>query len=173
MCNLFFVLAFVGAQPTSKPIHYDLVEVNHVHDEWGVPDFTQLIFWDWSRRDKCHHVQAWSMMRDDRDKSNAKHRAAFDAAVDAVAGSLTGYRQQESFRYAAKYTGEFVGGPMFPRHDYLAGVFRVTMDREGGRMHVTAASMVETFTQYDREVKDRKVWPESKRRGFRTKISRY
>ena len=43
---------------------FDMVEVNHYHNECGVDCWSQLICWDWNSHRKKFEVQHWIMMED-------------------------------------------------------------------------------------------------------------
>ena len=143
----------------------DIIEVNHVHDQYGFPKFVQLIAWDWCAERKRYHVRAWKLMDDAYQDGGPNHRTAFDAEVERIADGIKNWQAQAAFLRAAIYRGVFVGGrsyPQFRRGEYVS---RIT-SKDGVTREVIANRRIETHTQFDREYADRDAWPESARVGW-------
>lgn len=143
----------------------DLIEVNHVHDEYGFPKFVQLIAWDWCSFDNQYHVRAWKLMDDAYVDGGPNHRTAFDAEVERIADTYASWQAQAAFLRAAVYRGKFVGGRMYPQLRRGEYVSRITT-QDGVKREVVAKRRIETHTQYDREYADRECLPESRRVGW-------
>lgn len=118
----------------------DRIEVNHVFDPvTGGVAFDQVIFWDDNRETAKPDVVAWRMLKNVR---------RCDCAAEA------------KWRYVAP----FIGGHATPKRE---GNGYVSEWNDGSRFRrVTAPTFVETWTTHDRELVERDVLPESRRRGL-------
>ena len=148
-----FLLAIVPAGDGTVHDEFDVLEVNHVLDEWASPVFDQIIFWRWDAVDCWFRCHGWVMMRGSRDKSDAKHKAWFRQNLPACC-------------WDKAYKGKFVGGSMSPTSNYRLERYELRYTDKGTRRLITAPIMRETWTQYDRERRDEKVFPEDLRRGL-------
>ena len=165
MAGLAIVFAALGNPFAPTRTQVDILEVNHVHDEWGFPKFVQLIAWDWLPEHKCYRVRAWKLLDDAYADGGKDHRTAFDAEVERLANTIGSWKLQAEFLRAAKYRGVFVGGKHYPRLIRGEYVTRLTT-KDGESREVVAKRRIETHTQYDREYADREFWPESHRAGW-------
>ena len=61
---LLWLTLATGSQPFTLQDQFDIIELNHMHDELGRPKFVQLIFWDWSSDEKAFVCQGYHMLDD-------------------------------------------------------------------------------------------------------------
>lgn len=156
------LLIFTTSDPFKVHEMCDLIEINHYHNEWGFLDFTQMIFWTWSEKDKTYHVRDWRFIKDGHNMTIKEHKASFDQAVKASLESISDIHRQEDFLKAVKYNGLFFGGPSYPTK---RGKYHVTRFKEDSVWYeIKAPSFVQTYTQHDREIADRDDWPVPMRR---------
>lgn len=160
----FLVMAGLNHQPMATLTdRFDLVEVNHFHDEFGFPVFDQLIFRNWHRSTHGFRVEAWVMLRNGR-VFTAQGQAAFDKELDEVASRLS-LLDAMDLRRSARYRGDYEGGRSHPQR---FGTRYITwFHQDGWTREIHTASMIETWTQYDPERIDRRHLAESERKGFR------
>lgn len=161
----FCCLLVVQADPYHKYCKYDILEVNHVHDQWGFPIFVQLIAWDWDRHTKRHHVQAWRILRDGYELDNKEHREAFEKHVEQVKSKYNSMGMRQRVANSVKYRGKYVGGHDYPRRQ-LGGLFVARWTDDGVTRVALAEALLERHTQHDPELEDRHEWPETARRGW-------
>ncbi len=165
MAALLLLVALLG---DSNEIHdhFDMLEVNHFHNQYGAPVFVQLIFWDWYRTDSQFHVQGWMMMNDAFDNSDADHRRDYEADLDRWLSHVSNISQRSRIRRHMVYKGKFVGGRFYPIKHHGTGYYRVRFYDDGVHRVITANLFRETYTNSDPEVTDRKSLPELARRGL-------
>lgn len=152
--------------------HFDMIEVNHFHNQYGAPVFVQLVLWDWYRTDARFHVQGWLMMHDAFDTSDAEHRREYQAELDRWLSQISNVSQRSHIRRHMAYKGKFVGGRLYPVRDHGAGYFRIRYYDAGVMRVITANLFRETYTTYDPEIDDRRYLPERARRGLSKKPMR-
>lgn len=151
-----WVLAASGVFSGTIHDHFDVVEVNHVHDNSGQVLFDQLIWRNW--HPGGHRVEAWKLIQDGRDTSNESHRKAWEDRIIASGQLLAG----------RCYKGIYVGGSLHPQK--IGDLFHVEFNEDENRVIrrvVTARTFVETWTVGDNEVKDRKWMAEKDRVGLK------
>lgn len=149
--------------------HFDMLEVNHFHNQYGAPVFVQLIYWDWFPEDCRFHVQGWRMMKDAYDKTDAAHRREYEAGVDRWLRRVSNISERSRIRSRMEYKGKFVGGRLYPIKHHCTGRYQVRFrDDSGVDRLITANLFRETYTTYDPEVDDRKYLPNNARRGLTT-----
>ena len=92
---LLWVTLGTGSQPFTLQDRFDMIELNHMHDEVGRPTFVQLIFWDWSSHRKSFVCQGYFMLdgsivkTDEGKKEKNIKRRVYDALnVQLAAGVL-------------------------------------------------------------------------------------
>ena len=66
---------------------FDMIEVNHYHNEWGVQVWSQIILWDWHSVDCKFHVEKWIMM-DEAYVKTKEGRKKWEKAVQESVRSL-------------------------------------------------------------------------------------
>ncbi|WP_202617372.1 hypothetical protein [Roseimaritima sediminicola] len=54
--------ASTGDEPVVQQ-RVDLIEVNHFLDDNGRHVFDQIVFYDWSKADRCYNVRAWRLVK--------------------------------------------------------------------------------------------------------------
>ena len=59
---LLWVTLAIGSQSFAVQDRFDIIELNHTHDQMGRPKFVQLIFWDWSPKKKSFVCQGYYML---------------------------------------------------------------------------------------------------------------
>lgn len=161
-----FFLVIAGlhqCQPETLVDHFDLVEVNHVHDKFGFPVFDQVVFRNWHTSTHGFRVEAWAFMRDSR-VFTAEGQAAFDKALNAAADRMS-IRDAMELRHSVRYRGDYEGGRMHPKK--FGGRYITVFRQDEWKREVHTKWMIETWTQYDVELADKKHLDESDRKGFR------
>lgn len=142
--------------------HFDIVELNHVYTENGVPRMDQLVFWDWIP-DVGYRCQGYWVLDDCRVETEAGKKAwdkvvdnwvrQFDVADQAMKRRLV--------RYRGEYTAECSGHPHL-----INGMYMSIMTEKGMVRIVTADKIRVTHTAFDSEMEDRERFPVSQRRGL-------
>ena len=60
-------VAVFGLNPVTGVVAYDqvdLIEINHFHDDRGRHVFDQVIYFDWSPKQRRYNVRAWRLIKD-------------------------------------------------------------------------------------------------------------
>lgn len=144
---------------------FDIIEVNHYHNEWGVQVWSQIILWDWHSFDCKFHVEKWIMM-DDAYVKTKEGRKKWEKAVQEIKDNLEPLERKQQWGWASYYRGDFVYGKFYPKKNWTTGYYEIKY-KDGKRDRVIKAKIFrETHTQYDPESKDRKYHPTSTRRGL-------
>lgn len=157
------LLATLANPNTAGYVHdrFDLVEINHYHNEFCQSVFDQLIFWDWDPVGCRFSCQGWQMMHGSRDKSDAVHRQSVEGSLEAARRG-----RPHSQGPPRKYAGKFVGGPMMPARNHRLRLYEIRyLDGEVYR-RITATLFRETWTQHDPERVDNKLYGSDHRRGL-------
>ena len=142
---------------------FDMIEVNHYHNEWGRPMFAQLICWDRNVLGD-YHVQAYVMMKDayvETEEGRKKHEEWLSKELE---GKPAEY--QIEARQGLKYRGDFVGGKIYPYRDHHSGYYISRYYDSSDYRIIKAKLFRESWTQYDPERVDRKYLKEADRRGL-------
>lgn len=164
MLGAILALAISSSSPAVIENQFDMVELNHIYNDDAVPVLDQLIFWDWHRPTKQFVVQAWIIVKDGRDETDAEHFQWWREMVlrrRAELGRTNGFNCQQ------RYRGKYVGSPMGPRAEGRGYVCRFVKD--GRAFELRAKCMRETWTMHDPERVNRDVFPEELRRGLEPK----
>jgi len=145
---------------------FDMIEVNHYHNEWGVEQWSQLICWDWHSYDNKFHVEYWTMMKDAYKKTE-KGEKEWEKSRLKIAQQYRDFNQRRDFMSNSEYKGDFEGGKLYPKKDWRSGYYTVkTLNNDGDRL-LRAKIFRETFTQNDPEVDDRSPHNTKERRGLK------
>jgi len=157
VANLFGSLAV--------PDHFDVLEVNHLHDEWGRPRLTQMIFWDFDRGRNTHICQGYVVFKDCYVKT-AEGEAAWDKKVEKSLSGLTLLQRAEARKHLS-YAGDYQPPISHPVRQWRKKLWRSRfIDSQGIYRCITASKFWETKSQVDPEVADRSFHPVSDRRGL-------
>ena len=165
--SALLLLFAIGGNSNEVHDHFDMLEVNHFHNQYGAPVFVQLVYWDWFPNDCRFHVQGWRMMKDAFDPSDTAHRREYEARVDRWLQRISDIAERSRIRSRLEYKGKFVGGRLYPTKHHCTGRYQVRFrDDSGVDRLITADLFRETYTTYDPEVADRKLLPDKARRGL-------
>lgn len=144
---------------------FDVIEINHCYNEWGVPRWTQVILWDWHRLDAKFHVEKWIMIKDAYQKTE-EGKEKWEKMRRDIEKSINGLEKKREWLRASEYPGDFVKNNLYPIKNWTTGYYEIKY-KDGKRDRVIKAKIFrETHTQYDPESKDRKYHPTSTRRGL-------
>lgn len=148
---------------------FDMVEVNHVYNEYGGHVIDQLIFYNWDRLKKQLRVEAWVMMKNCRTKTKEdeeKFKKERDEYLEKI------FRDpilKQKARENIEYKGVYIGGPSAPRIVHEENIFICKFSKNDVDRLIICRSMIETHSDYDRERRNRELFPESQRYGFTKK----
>jgi len=157
VANLFGSLAV--------PDHFDVLEVNHLHDEWGRPRLTQLIFWDFDKGRNTHICQGYIVFKDCYVKT-AEGEAEWDKRVEKALSGLTLMERAEARKHLS-YAGDYHPPISHPVRQWRKKLWRSRfIDSQGIYRCITASRFWETKSQVDPEVADRSLNAVSNRRGL-------
>ena len=155
----------------STPIHdhFDIVEVNHVYNEYGGHVIDQLIFYNWDRSQKQLRVEAWVMMRNCRIKTKEDEETFNKERDEYLEKVFKDPILKQKARENIEYKGMYIGGPSAPRIVHGENIFICKFSKNDVDRVVITKSMIETHSDYDRERQNRNLFPESQRSGFTKK----
>ena len=145
---MYFVAIILAANPQFATLFdvVDRVEVNSVFNCDGKLVFDQAIWWRWNSDESRFDVADWRILIGVRRRNEA-------AAIRWAANNFHG----------PDYLPEFVGGHATPRSEQCGFVSEWLDERHNCWRRVVASECVWTSSNYDREVFERDVLPESKR----------
>ena len=150
---------------------FDMIEVNHYHNEWGVQIWSQVILWDWCDLDHKFHCHKWIMMKDSYVKTE-QGKAKWEEARREIENSLETFERRKQWMWASEYRGDFVNGKFYPKKDWTSGYYEIKYRDKNHQRVIRSKIFRETHTQYDPEVKDRKEYPTSRRRGLTKQVEK-
>lgn len=162
---LLWVTLATGSQPFTLQDRFDIIELNHMHDDMGRPKFVQLIFWDWSPKRKSFVCQGYYML-DGSIVKTEEGKKEWDAKV---AKALKGVAPLEKAMLLKElqYKGHYERHSAHPMRLWDARVYRSKwIDKTGVMRSVIATQFRETRTYHDPEVEDRKHYPVELRKGL-------
>lgn len=145
-------------------VHFDILEVNIYHNEWGFPVWAQIIAWDWHSRDCKFHVEWWRIMRD-AFKETVEGRVEHEKIREKIRKRYPLIVQQEFLRHS-QYKGDFIGGKYYPEKNHRTGKYEIFFNEDGKIFTITSTSRRITYTQHDPEREDREWHRENYRRGL-------
>lgn len=160
---ILFLFTFELRQQTRIVDTFDMIEVNHRYNEWGVETWSQLIMWDWHEKDSKFHVEHWIMMKDAHEKTEEGEKE-WEKYRRKVEQEIRTIDLKTEWLSASYYRGDFVGGKFFPIKNWTNRYYEVKYN-DGKRDRLIRAKIFrETHTQYDPESRDRQV--HKNRRGI-------
>ena len=146
---------------------FDLLEVNHYYDENGLPEFVQLIYWDWDSGESRFRCEGYVMMDECLVRTEAGQKR-FDAHVNKlIAGKPMQFQTEILSRL--RYSGHFVAKGKYPVYDFRKKLWSAKWVKDGVYRRVQATKMRETHTLHDPERDAREFFPVRLRRGL-TKV---
>ena len=146
---------------------FDILEVNHVHNKWGVENMAQVLAWDWIPSQRTHHIQWWRSLRECRVQTE-EGRAAWEKKRREIADKIKDWPTRKDFLDSSFYRGEFTkDDPMYPKYNRRTGYWEI---KHGDNL-IRAKYFQETYTTYDPERKDRETWPVGARKGLTERAS--
>ncbi len=170
MIKIFAILLlFKIGHDTTIVDTFDMVEVNHYHNDVGAERWSQLIFWDWDLGKTRLNVHYWKIMKGAYEKTKEGENK-WNKRVRDIADNIKNWENRKHFLDNAKYHGEFIGGKLFPVKNYKSGYYEIIFYEKYGshsiRRKLQAKTFRETHTTYDVEVFDRKKFHQDYRRGL-------
>ena len=164
MVKLILFFVFFRVDPNPPVIDtFDMLEVNHKCNDYGVPNMDQVIAWDWSKRDRKFHCQWWKDMGKSSREKTKEGEKEWLKKRRAIADNIRQWPQRKHWLDNTPYRGEYVGGIYQPVKNWRTGYWEIKFDNR----IVRAKIFRETHTNYDPEVEDRKEFNQKFRRGLR------
>lgn len=142
----------------------DMIEVNTYHDEDAFPQFTQLIFWDWSSFYKGWVVVAWKMHTQEIWKKSKEHEEKWLRHLREYCDKNP---RINFLQCQSKYRGEYLPIPGINYPQRKEDGWYMVFYKDKDRIEIKAKVFRETHTQTDPERDNRDILPEDKRRGIR------
>ncbi len=162
MFILFFLVLFRIDHDPKLIDTFDVLEMNHKHNEWGVPTLDQIIAWDQHKRDNKLHVEWWKSLKDGRIKTKEGEEKWLKERR-AIADKIKDWETRKHFLNNTKYRGEFnKGSDYYPVKNWRSGYWEIRVDNR----IIRAKIFIETNTVYDPETDDRELHPTRLRRGL-------
>ena len=163
---LLWLTLATGSQSYTLQDKFDIIELNHMHDEFGRPKFVQLIFWDWSLDEKSFVCQGYYMLDDCIVKTD-QGKKDWDARVEKVLEKFPPLEKAMLIEQL-EYRGHYQRHSAHPEKLWSSRIYRSQwVDKKGFVRSVFAPHFRETRTHHDPEVEDRKRYPVEMRRGLR------
>lgn len=160
---ILFLLTFDLSQETRIVDTFDMIEVNHHYNEWGVETWAQLILWDWHEQDSAFHVEHWIMMKDAHEETEEGEKE-WEKKRRKIEQKIKSIELRERWLWASQYRGDFVGGKFFPIKNWTNRYYEVKYNDGKHDRLIRAKIFRETHTQYDPESRDRQTHKD--RRGL-------
>jgi len=166
MVRLILLLLLFDINKDSTVVDtFDMIEVNHYHNECGVDCWSQLICWDWNSHRKKFEVQHWIMMEDAYKKTEEGEKK-WEKLRRSIADKIRDWNQRDFFLSKTAYKGDFVGGKYFPFKNYKSGYYEVRFFDKHLPRRIQAKIYRETHSRQDPEVENRKFFNKDERRGL-------
>lgn len=168
---LLLILFKIDAHKTHDDIidTFDIIEINHVHNEWGVETLAQIVVWDWIPNQRSHHVQWWRGMQNCRIRGDSvkEQEDAWNKKRRRIADSIKDWPTRKDFLDNSTYRGEFDRDHKWiPKLNNKTGYWEIQYTEK----HIIRAKhFQETYTDFDVEHRDSKEWPARARKGL-TKV---
>lgn len=176
---MFLIFTFLTAnyvEPYPERIivdRFDRVEVNHYCNEWGIEQWTQVIFWDVVGSNAIifpkvneFHVQHWVMLQNCYIKTE-KGEKEWEKRRDEIELKLRSLEDKISWRRGSEYQGEFDKSHQFyPKRDWKNRIWMIQYVDKHIIRRIEAREFIETRTLQDPERIDKQKYPETLRRGL-------
>jgi hypothetical protein len=162
---LLWVTLAIGSQSFAVQDRFDIIELNHTHDQMGRPKFVQLIFWDWSPKKKSFVCQGYYML-DGSIVKTEEGKKDWDKKVEKALKRVAPLEKAILLK-DLQYKGHYQRHAAHPVRLWAARVYRSKwIDKTGAMRSVVATQFRETRTYHDPEVEDRKRHPVALRKGL-------
>ena len=125
----------------------DRVEVNHVFSNEGRLVFDQIIWWNWSLDNDCYEVVDWRLLKDVRCEKENRRRV-----------------WEADHPKGPPYLAEWHSGHACPVKRQGVYVSEWRDEKHNVMRRVWAATSLETWSNYDREIVERDILPEAARK---------
>jgi len=164
MSLLLLVLLLKIDAAKTEPIvdTFDLIEVNHIVNEWGIVRYDQVVCWNWSDQKQEYKCEWWKSMNDARDKSDKEKEVEYEKQRRVFADSIKDWSTRKSFLDSSYYRGEFKGGRYYPVKNWRTGYWEIKFDNR----IVRSKHFSVTYTDDDPEVENQKIFPRDRRKGL-------
>ena len=164
MVQIIFLISLFKVDPNPPIIDtFDMLEVNHKCNEYGVVNMNQVIAWDWHKRHKKFHCQWWKNMGDSAKEKTKEGETEWMKKRRAIADKIKDWETRKHFLNNTPYMGEYVGGKYAPIKNWRTGYWEIKFDNR----IIRAKIFRETHTTNDPEVDDRQEFDTKARRGLR------
>jgi len=162
MIYLFLIL-FIKIDLSPKVVDtFDIIEVNHTYNKWGGKGLVQVMAIDWVKDDRSFHCQWYKVLRNAFVKTEEGEKRWLKNRRN-LADMIKDWPTRQDFLINTPYQGEFNEmHELYPVKNWKTGYWEVKFSNR----IIRSKSFTETHTYYDSEVKDRKNWPVSKRKGL-------
>lgn len=164
MVQIIFLISLFRIDPNPPVIDtFDMLEVNHKCNRYGVVTMDQVIAWDWHQRHKEFHCQWWMNMGNSARERTEEGEAKWMKKRRDIADQIKDWKTRKDWLNNTHYRGEYVGGQYEPIKNWRTGYWEIKFDNR----IVRAKIFRETYTNNDPEVDDRKEFSKKLRRGLR------
>ena len=162
---IFFLSLFKVGDENIVVDTFDMIEVNHHHNEWGVQVWSQIILWDWHSVDCKFHVEKWIMM-DDAYKKTKEGEKKWETTRRQIEQTLETLERKKQWMWASEYRGDYVDSKFLPKKNWKTGYYEIKYNDNKIRRIIRSKIYRETHAQIDPEAKDREFHPTKTRRGL-------
>ena len=164
---IFFLSLFKVGDVNIIVDTFDMIEINHHHNEWGVETWAQVILWDWHPAGSKFHCEKWIMMKDAHKKTD-EGRKKWQKLRREIEQGLNTLERRKQWLNASNYMGDFsTDSKFYPRKNWTTGYYEIKYnDDKNIRRIIRAKIFKETHTQIDPEAEDRKFHSTAIRRGL-------
>lgn len=187
MGRIIFVVIFVGliafavADIPDPNTHYytvDYFELNHTYDGDGKLTFDQMILWEWAdyqyldedkrmRTRREPKVTDWYIVTKYRRKLTPEQQKKLDKELEQEWIKKFG---KDAAANVPQATPQFDGGIEIPRYDLDRKRWKVIIRKRTGWVVIYATSFVETWTQFDPEVENQKLFSSNTRKYYLKRV---
>ena len=160
---LIWLTLSLGTPADAIQDRFDIIELNHVYDDFSRPKFVQLVFWNWLPSQKSYVCEGYYML-DDCIKKTEEGKKAWDKKVEKALERVPALQRAELI-VKLDYRGEYHRHSAHPVRLWAARVYRSKWIDKGGNLRAVIGSQFRaTHTYHDREVADREFNPVAIRR---------
>lgn len=184
---LILFLVLLGSPGRNIVNEVDRIHYNVHYDEFCLPEFSQIIFEDWSKQRRCFIVRSWRLLREDWDKITEEEEKLLKENKGLSEDELYRLKKLSEHKEAwmekthtlcdkkkypfksleKKYRGIY-DPKNYPIKNNHTGNYEYTFYQEGIKVTVVSKIFIETFTQIDPERENRKILPDNDRVPIKT-----
>jgi hypothetical protein len=146
---IFFLSLFKVGDENIIVDTFDMIEINHHHNEWGVETWAQVILWDWHPAGSKFHCEKWIMMKGAHKKTK-EGRKNWEKLRREIEQGLDTLERRKQWLNASNYMGDFsTDSKFYPRKNWTTGYYEIKYNDKNIR-----------------RIKDRKFHSTATRRGL-------